>query len=255
VVDGVHSFDGLGLQALFVDDGAPPEVAAVRRASRTVSWFGARDPVFTRRLRALAPAAVVASPTGDGTLPVWRHLLASIRAAPDVSLAPCHPLPAARQAGCQALIRAGWRSDRRLVIAHPGAGGRDKRWPAEAFVRVLTPLCQRPDVSVVLHEGPADVDAVAELDARLAGRASVVRGLPLVELAGALCQATAYLGNDSGVSHLAATVGRPAVILFGERRIAWRPWSASAAVVVVDAASVAEADVVTVAGRLAALLA
>jgi ADP-heptose:LPS heptosyltransferase len=120
---------------------------------------------------------------------------------------------------------------------------------------VLTPLCQRPDVSVVLHEGPADVDAVAELDARLAGRASVVRGLPLVELAGALCQATAYLGNDSGVSHLAATVGRPAVILFGERRIAWRPWSASAAVVVVDAASVAEADVVTVAGRLAALLA
>ncbi|MGH7313522.1 MAG: glycosyltransferase family 9 protein [Candidatus Rokuibacteriota bacterium] len=255
-VDGALSFDGLALQTLFVEaDDAPPAVDAVRRASRIVCWFGSRDPVFARRLRALAPEAVVASPTGDGAILVWRHLLATIQAAPGGSLPPCDPSPAARRAGRQALIRAGWRANTRLVIAHPGAGSRDKRWPAEGFVQVLAPLCDREDVTVVLHEGPADVDAVAAVDSRLAGRARVLRGLLLVELAGALVQAAAYLGNDSGVSHLAAAVGLPSVILFEERRVAWRPWSASADVVLLDVASVVKADVVAVAGRLAPLLA
>jgi len=254
-VDGILSFDGLGLQALFVEDDAPTSIHAVRSASRIVCWFGSRDPVFARRLRALAPEAVVASPTGDGAIPVWRHLLATIQAAPRASPPTCDPSPAARQAGGQALMRAGWRADTRLVIAHPGAGSLDKRWPAEAFVQVLAPLCAREDVTIVLHEGPADVDAVAAVDSRLAGRARVLRGLPLVELAGTLVQAAAYLGNDSGVSHLAAAVGLPSVILFEERRVAWRPWSVSADIVLVDTASVVKADVVTVADRLARLLA
>ena len=37
---------------------------------------------------------------------------------------------------------------------------------------------------------------------------------PLPVLAGVLSMAQAYLGGDSGVSHLAAAVGAPAVILF-----------------------------------------
>jgi hypothetical protein len=36
----------------------------------------------------------------------------------------------------------------------------------------------------------------------------------LTALAGALARATVYLGNDSGVSHLAAALGIPSVILF-----------------------------------------
>jgi ADP-heptose:LPS heptosyltransferase len=82
----------------------------------------------------------------------------------------------------------------------------------------------------------------------------VLRELPLVEVAGALAHAAAYLGNDSGISHLAAALGVPAVVLFEQRSIAWRPWSASAAVVVVDTTTVAQHDVVAVGNRLAAVL-
>jgi heptosyltransferase III len=253
-VDGALSFDGLGLQTLFVEDNDPIAIEAVRAARRIVCWFGSRDPVFARRFRALAPGAVVASPTGDGARPVWRHLLATVQAAPEVSPGPCDPSPAARRAGRQALLRAGWRTDTRLVLVHPGAGSLDKRWPAEGFVEVLAPLCAREDLTIVLHEGPADVDAVAAVDSRLGSRASVVRGLSLVELAGALAQVAVYLGNDSGVSHLAAAVGVPSLILFEERRLAWRPWSASAEVVLIDTASAVRADVVMVADRLAHLL-
>jgi hypothetical protein len=254
-VDGALSFDGLGLQTLFVEDDTRPFIEAVPAAGRIVCWFGSRDPVFVRRLRGLARHVIVASPTGDGASPVWRNLLGTVQSGPEVSPGPCEPSPAARRAGGQALRRAGWRTDTRLVLVHPGAGGLDKRWPAQGFVEVLAPLWAREDLTIVLHEGPADVEAVAALDSRLASRASVLRGLSLVDLAGALAHASVYLGNDSGVSHLAAAVGVPSLILFEERHLAWRPWSTSAAVVVVETASVVRTDVVRVADRLTQLLA
>ncbi len=251
-VDGVVPFEALRLDTLFVEDDAATPGDALRRGQRVVCWFGSRDPVFTRRLRSLLPDAIVASASGDGTGPVWRHLLTTVRAVPEGSPPPCTPSPAAWQAGREALVRAGWRTDTRLVIAHPGAGGRAKRWSVEGFAEVLAPLCARPDLTVVLHEGPADADAVAAVGTCLAGGARLLRGLPLVELAGALAQAATYLGNDSGVSHLAAAVGVPSVILFEQRSIAWRPWSSSADVVVVEPmTAVAPADVVAVANRLA----
>jgi ADP-heptose:LPS heptosyltransferase len=54
--------------------------------------------------------------------------------------------------------------------------------------------------------------------------APAARDLPLPDLAALLARATAYLGNDSGVSHLAAAVGVPSVVLFGPTdRRRWRP--------------------------------
>lgn len=255
VVDGAVSFDGLGLSALFVEDELPPRPETLRTMRRVICWFGARDPVFARRLRALVPGAVVASPRGDGAVPVWQHLLATVPAAGEGSPRACELPAAARAAGREALRRLGWRTDTRLLIAHPGAGSAGKRWPAEGFVRVLAPLCARPELTVVLHQGPADADAVAAVADRLAGRVRVLRDLPLGDLAGALVHAAAYLGNDSGISHLAAAVGRPSVILFEGGNLAWRPWSASAHVVVVDPTALVEADAVAVGARLARLLA
>ena len=51
----------------------------------------------------------------------------------------------------------------------------------------------------------------------------------LTELAGALVIARAYIGSDSGVSHLAACVGTPSVILYPPETLRrWAPWSPSA---------------------------
>ena len=56
-------------------------------------------------------------------------------------------------------------------------------------------------------------------------RASLVEpDLPL--LAGVLAEANAYLGGDSGISHLAAAAGTPSVILYPQATQArWAPWS------------------------------
>ena len=56
-----------------------------------------------------------------------------------------------------------------------------------------------------------------------------LREPPLPVLAAILLEAAAYLGGDTGVSHLAAAVGSPAVILFPPAsRPRWTPWSPTA---------------------------
>ncbi len=56
-----------------------------------------------------------------------------------------------------------------------------------------------------------------------------------------LAYASAYLGADSGVSHLAASVGAPAVILYPPAtRDRWAPWSSTAVALTTDGQGVDE---------------
>jgi len=260
VVDRALAFDAIGLDRLFVDEPAPDTreapPSAIVGASRVVCWFGARDAAFVRRLRQLAPSAVVASPTSDGPS-VWEHLVTTVETIVGAETA-CDPLRetiavpgAVRDEGRRALLEAGW-DDTPFLLVHPGAGGLTKRWPAPAFARVVETIAGERRVAVVVHEGPADGEAVAALDAHLRGRL----GAPLLRLdhpglstlAGVMAHASAYLGNDSGVSHLSSAVGVPSLILFTPQNLAWRPWSPVTRTLVVDVAtvdSVQEAAVTT----------
>ena len=65
----------------------------------------------------------------------------------------------------------------------------------------------------------------------------------LLVLAGVLSVTTAYIGNDTGISHLAAALGVPSVVLFGIERIMWRPWAEHVEPKVVTMPTLNEADV------------
>jgi ADP-heptose:LPS heptosyltransferase len=57
-----------------------------------------------------------------------------------------------------------------------------------------------------------------------AERRQVARSLPLAELARRLQSCVAFVGHDSGISHLAAALGRPCLILWGDAlEEIWRP--------------------------------
>lgn len=241
VVDEGVRFEALGLEALFTGEGTPsPRVGA---ASRVVCWFGARDAAFIRRLGSVAPGAVVApSVGGDG--PVWAHLLRTTGAPPGAWCDPVAVPDALRAAGRAALGAAGWDGAAPLLLVHPGAGGVAKRWPAGALASVVETLAARHALTVVAHEGPADREAVRALGSRLRTVPLALRDPTLPALAGVLAATRLFLGSDSGVSHLAAAVGTPGVVLFAEANLPWRSWS-PAARVVVDAspeAVVAAAD-------------
>ena len=245
VVDEALSFDSLGLEALFADAPVPAALAdRLAGFHAVVSWFGARSAPYPDRLRALAPGAILAPPVPESGAPpgapVWRHLLASLAPLPgragsraEGALVAPLAVPAAWRARARdALGAIGVAAARPILLVHPGAGGRDKRWPVERFAETIAALGD--EHALVLHEGPADHEAVAALAARLATLGAGGTPARLVEpdlllLAGALAEARAYLGGDSGVSHLAAAVGAAAVIAFPPAtRELWAPWGPGA---------------------------
>jgi len=253
VVDRSTDFDALGLAALFEEPDHigghaewPERCAAdLREARHLVSWFGSREPHFARRLAALVPGAVVAPSTGSDGQEVWRHLLSTVGAASDRALR--EPVSAGHElvaAGRLALQRLGWDGHTKLLVVHPGAGGRGKLWATAGFVAVLERLAQLlPPLAVALHRGPADFEAAAALSAALPRRAMVLEEPDLLVLAGVLSVTTAYIGNDTGISHLAAALGVPSVVLFGIERIMWRPWAEHVEPQVVTMPTLNEADV------------
>src|SRR5207244_2806299 len=167
-------------------------------------WFGARDPDFARRLAAISPGAIVAASVDRGGLTppsdtpgapgrgVWRHLLETTGDA--------------RERRDVARVSDTLVAEGRATLA--GAGSAAKRWPAAAFAEALAPLAARRDVEIMVHEGPADAEPAARL-LRLVPSARRLREPSLPALAGVLARCAAYVGNDSGVSHLAAAVGPP----------------------------------------------
>lgn len=98
----------------------------------------------------------------------------------------------------------------RFLAIHPGSGSPAKNWPAERFAELVR---SRGASRWLLVRGPADDAAAAALET--APGARVARDLPLRVLAALLARAGAYVGNDSGITHLAAASGTPTIALFG----------------------------------------
>lgn len=121
-----------------------------------------------------------------------------------------------RQAAARSAIAPlGVPPDQPFVLLHPGSGGRIKCWPLENFVSLARRLADR-DVRVLMVVGEAEIDRwPADNLRRLAQGFPLLRCDDLVQLAALLAQARAYLGNDSGPSHLAAALGTPTIALFG----------------------------------------
>jgi hypothetical protein len=104
-----------------------------------------------------------------------------------------------------------------VLVVHPGAGALAKRWDGSGFAAVAR-AWQEHGGSVVTVLGPADGGLPP------AGSGALVSEWALPDLAALLARAGWFLGNDSGVSHLAGAVGAAGIVLFGPtdpRR--WRP--------------------------------
>ncbi|HEY7925738.1 MAG TPA: glycosyltransferase family 9 protein [Vicinamibacteria bacterium] len=103
-----------------------------------------------------------------------------------------------------------------FVAVHPGSGSPAKNWPLTRFVDAARALADGQ--RWLLVTGPAERGVDVPSDAVLA------RDWPLRLLGAALARALVFLGNDAGVSHLAAAAGAPTLALFGPTDPAlWAP--------------------------------
>jgi len=103
--------------------------------------------------------------------------------------------------------------DRRLYI-HPGSGSRPKNWPLARFIELARRAKSERGMDSVFLTGDAERAYIPDLDDALRGFERL-HNLDLTALARRLKHAGLYAGNDSGISHLAAAVGTPALALFG----------------------------------------
>jgi heptosyltransferase-3 len=116
----------------------------------------------------------------------------------------------------------------RFVAIHPGSGAVQKCWPISRFATVIKRLWER-NRPILLLSGLADTGRVADLLQQLSSPPTsamfkILTNAPLLKVASQLQQCTCYLGNDSGITHLAAMLGIPTIAIFGPTDPAiWRP--------------------------------
>lgn len=114
----------------------------------------------------------------------------------------------------------GWDARSRILVLHPGSGGKKKRWNAEGFARIARWWAARNNAQVLILLGPAE-----EQEAVYWHQIGAVESaLSVWQAAALLSCADLYVGNDSGVSHLAGAVGVRGVVIFGPTQPRqWRP--------------------------------
>lgn len=111
------------------------------------------------------------------------------------------------------------------IALHPGSGSERKNWPEPKWAELLNRLITASDARLLLVGGEAEGDRLERLASRLpAPRVEVIRNLPLPELGHRLATSTAFVGHDSGITHLAGALGLPGLVLWGETvREVWAP--------------------------------
>jgi len=106
---------------------------------------------------------------------------------------------------------------RQTIILHPGSGSRKKVWPLDRFRILLAYLQRNVSTRFFVVLGPAEGPEVRRVFEIVTSGLPVVvgEGLSLLQLASVMEGCRLFIGNDSGVSHLAAALGIPTLAIFG----------------------------------------
>lgn len=111
------------------------------------------------------------------------------------------------------------------LALHPGSGSERKNWPEQNWAALMQRLIAETSVKLFIVGGEAEGERLERLAQPLPpGRIQVARSLPLTDLAVRLAGCAAFVGHDSGISHLSAALGLPTLVLWGDTvEEVWRP--------------------------------
>jgi ADP-heptose:LPS heptosyltransferase len=196
----VRAISSTGLDLLGVTEPPATLTKALCEFDSIVSWYGTNRPEFREAVAALGlPFTFLEALPAEG---------ARLHAT-DFYLEQVRQLTECRSDGVPRIECAVERED--YAVIHPFSGSPRKNWPLEKFRALGGKLeAAMPVKWCAGEEDPPLPDAVRIDD--------------LYELACWLAKARLYIGNDSGITHLAAAVGTPVLALFGPTDPAvWAP--------------------------------
>jgi heptosyltransferase-3 len=139
------------------------------------------------------------------------------------------------------LTEAGIDLSKELVVIQPGSGGLRKRCYLGNFLAIADNL-RSHDVEVVFLLGPAELERLSNNEVRDIGSiAQYLTNLSLTQVLGVLSCADQFVGNDSGITHLAAELGIKTLAIFGPTDpVIYRPVGPDVTVITSSSESFAE---------------
>ena len=185
--DAVCPLASTGIDLVGVGDVAIPRQLKTRVQSfdSVVSWYGTNRPEFRNALASIAvecefhPALPSANSSGHVTDFFARQVGAPEGRLPQIEVGPC--------------------ATRDAIVIHPFSGSPLKNWPLNLYRELAAQL-------------PFRIEWTAGPEEELA---EAIRFTSLAELGHWIRGARLYIGNDSGITHLAAAAGVPTLALFG----------------------------------------
>ncbi len=222
----VRSLERFEVSCLFMADGAFDERVSTffTGYAAIYSWFASQQPVFVDQLQTVSQGRAQIFPFRPDQLPVHQadYYLSCLNSRAQDNFAPLVTLRADARLWCDAFCRRAGLDSEPLLIVAPGSGAREKNWPEAHFLQIVRWWRDRLGGKAVVVVGPVEMERGGY--EQLSSACAVASGLDLAQLAALLARGDLYIGNDSGVSHLAAAVGCRTVALFGpsnERQ--WAP--------------------------------
>lgn len=230
LADDWRDLEGREASALFVPEGeiAPSLREWLGRFTLVLCYVPDPEGVLRANLSRFCPARILTGPPRpDETQPhhATEQFLEPLRAIGIKEFASVPRLGGSLRCEGEGMKSDGNRAARFTLALHPGSGGEKKNWDEARWMELLVRLGRETDWKFLIVGGEAEQGKLARLAKQLpTSRFALAENLPLTELAVRLRSCDFFLGHDSGITHLAAALGLPGAVLWGETNVdVWRP--------------------------------
>ena len=219
-VSSVHDHDRAVWAGLYAD---PPEVdpslAEFILSHKAAAVVARKEPdpaaQGLKRLGLREVLTVPAAPPADRLVHVSDYMFELTGIAPPVETCLLEASAEGRAAARRFMAESNL-SPGSFALFQPGSGGKAKNWPLDRWLETAQGVREALGLTPVFLLGPAE-EAQAEALSKVAPakKPLLATGLSLVAAAGLIESAALFAGHDSGITHLAAVMGRPTLAVFG----------------------------------------
>ncbi len=219
LVDRVQSIEARALAGFFARGGPLHEDLTdyFSEFDLILSYLYDPDQIFRTNIGRCSPAQFIAAPHKPNEQAGIHAAQVFLKPLEQLAIFDADPIPHLQ------LPAAELHED--LLALHPGSGSERKNWPEANWADLIQRLINFTEFDLLLVGGEAEGERLQRLTAALPPkRVRVAQSLPLADLAAWLQRCCAFAGHDSGISHLAAALGLPGLVLWGEtQKEIWQP--------------------------------
>jgi ADP-heptose:LPS heptosyltransferase len=219
LADRVQPIEARALAAFFARNGELPEDQRdyFSEFNLIVSYLYDPDEIFRENLARCSPAQFIAAPHRPEEREGIHATEVFLNPLTRLAIFDADPVP-------RLAINHQPSTINRIAL-HPGSGSERKNWPEAKWAELGARLIAETNRQLLLVGGEAEGERLQRLAAKLpAARSEIAQSLPLADLAARLSACAAFAGHDSGITHLAAALGLPCVVLWADtNEELWRP--------------------------------